>query len=159
MAAENRQLTAVRRRRLAASAVLLAATVLVAAAPDQAGVSGRWLTQTRDGVITVAPCGGALCGFVTGMVYAGAPPQDVWHRSQCGLNLLIRMRPDGDGWSGRILDPDNGHTYAAHVRLAPDGTFKLHGYVGIPLFGATQTWTRFAGGPIGPACKMAGPGR
>ena len=137
--------------------VLAAATSIAAAAPASA-VEGRWLTQTHDGVITVRVCGDALCGFITGMVYDGPPPVDAWHRPQCGLNLLIGMRPDGTGWSGRILDPDNGHTYAARVHLAPDGTFKLHGYIGIPLFGATQSWTRFRGGPIGPACKMAGPG-
>ncbi len=135
-----------------------AAAVSSAAAVPPAIVEGQWLTQTRDGVIDVRRCGEAICGFITGMVYDGAVPTDVWHRPQCGLNLLIAMRPDGDGWSGRILDPDNGHTYAAHMHLARDGTFKLHGYVGIPLFGATQTWTRFGGGPIGAACKMAGHG-
>ncbi len=138
---------------------LAAAALILCGAAPAASVEGRWLTQTRDGVISIEHCGQALCGFVTGMVYQGAAPRDVWHRSQCGLNLLIDMKPDGNGWSGRILDPDNGRTYAAHVHLAPDGTFRLHGYIGIPLFGSTQTWTRFEGGPIGPDCKMAGPGR
>ncbi len=143
----------------ALGSALWAGDAIAAPASDGPRVDGRWLTATRDGVIDVRPCGRAICGFITGMVYEGAKPTDVWHRPQCGLNLLIDMLPEGDGWSGRVLDPDNGHTYAAHVRLAPDGTFKLHGYVGISLFGATQTWTRFDGGPIGPDCKMAGRGR
>ena len=151
-----------RRRRACPVAVLLAAqfAATAAATPPRAGAfTGRWLTETRDGVIDVASCGPSLCGRIVGMVYQpGHEPQDAWHRPQCGLNLLIGMVSDGDGWSGRILDPDNGRTYAAHLRLAADGSFKLHGYIGIPLFGATQTWTRFGGGPIGPACSMRAPG-
>ncbi|MBO5995616.1 MAG: DUF2147 domain-containing protein, partial [Acetobacter sp.] len=34
------------------------------------------------------------------------------------------------------------------------GVLKLRGYVGIPIFGETHTWTRYKGGAIGPECKM-----
>jgi len=44
---------------------------------------------------------------------------------------------------GQILDPKNGKTYNCQITLSEDGkTLSVHGYVGAPLFGRTQTWTR-----------------
>jgi uncharacterized protein (DUF2147 family) len=54
------------------------------------------------------------------------------------------MKQDGDGYDGgRILDPANGKTYKSKMSLA-DGGKKLdvRGYIGMPLFGRTQTWLR-----------------
>lgn len=44
---------------------------------------------------------------------------------------------------GEILDPDSGKTYRAQIQLSDDGqTLQVRGFVGISLFGRTQTWTR-----------------
>ncbi len=140
--------------------VLLLAPLRQAAAQDIARHAqpwGLWLTQTRDGVIEVYRCGppGELCARVAGMEYADAMPTDIWHRPKCELGLMTYMQPQDDGtWSGRILDPDAGKTYAANVWMTPAGEFKLHGYIGLPIFGETQTWTRFHG-KLGPACHLA----
>jgi len=60
---------------------------------------------------------------------------------------IIRGGKKTDGkdlWEGgKILDPENGKEY--NLRLTPvDGGKRLEvrGYVGAPLFGRTQTWTR-----------------
>ena len=61
-----------------------------------------------------------------------------------GMTILRRMRRNGDEWSGgEILDPENGKTYRATMRLT-DGGKKLivRGYIGISLFGRSQTWLR-----------------
>ena len=117
---------------------------------------GLWLTQNRDGVVEVYRCGppGELCARVAGMEYAGAVPTDLWHRPKCGLALMTYMKPRPDGeWSGRILDPDAGKFYSSNVWITPGNQFKLHGYIGLPIFGETQTWTRFHG-RIGAACRL-----
>lgn len=60
------------------------------------------------------------------------------------MQILWNMRPDGDSWSGgEILDPESGKTYRAQMKLA-DGGRKLvvRGYIGLPLFGRSQTWIR-----------------
>ena len=44
--------------------------------------------------------------------------------------------------NGTIYSGENGKTYTANVSLQPDGRLRLRGYVGIPLFGETQVWTR-----------------
>lgn len=44
---------------------------------------------------------------------------------------------------GDILDPDNGKTYRLKLTLSPDGRkLEVRGYIGTPLFGRSQTWTR-----------------
>jgi uncharacterized protein (DUF2147 family) len=61
-----------------------------------------------------------------------------------GMEILRHMHADGDEWSGgEILDPENGKTYRATLKLI-DGGQKLvvRGYVGLPLFGRSQTWVR-----------------
>jgi len=61
-----------------------------------------------------------------------------------GMEILRHLRPDGDEWSGgEILDPENGKTYRAKLKLADGGqTLVVRGYIGISLFGRSQTWIR-----------------
>ena len=48
-----------------------------------------------------------------------------------------------DQWSGGSLyDPESGNTYGGRITLNPDGTLSLRGYIGISLFGRSETWTR-----------------
>ncbi len=134
-------------------AAVLACALPVAAAAETAPV-GRWLTQDRDGVIEVAPCGTGLCGRIVGMTYgAGEPmPVDVHGRPQCGL-VIFEMQPDGAHWRGRITNPEDGSEWRAELWLGEDGDLRLRGYLGIPLLGRTQSWTRFQG-RIGPGCRL-----
>jgi uncharacterized protein (DUF2147 family) len=49
-------------------------------------------------------------------------------------------------WSGgEILDPKNGKTYHSIIRLtANDQKLNVRGYIGMPLFGRSQTWLRIS---------------
>ena|SRR5437870_6972944 len=47
---------------------------------------------------------------------------------------------------GHILDPLNGKTYNCKITLVNNGTnLNVRGYLGISLFGRTQTWIRVNG--------------
>ena len=61
-----------------------------------------------------------------------------------GLVFIDGMRRSGSKYDGgTILDPETGTSYSANMKLSPDGnTLTVHGYVGIPLFGQSQTWKR-----------------
>jgi uncharacterized protein (DUF2147 family) len=50
---------------------------------------------------------------------------------------------NGSWQNGHILDPDSGDIYHAEMTVI-DGGKKLdvRGYIGISLFGRTQTWIR-----------------
>lgn len=108
---------------------------------------GQWLTEGRDAVITVSPCGAALCGRITGITLdrPDAPiPTDYQGRSQCGLTIIRDATRDGeDGWAARIMDPRNGREYRARMALDGKGRLRVRGYLGIPLFGQTEVWTPY----------------
>ena len=47
-------------------------------------------------------------------------------------------------WSGGfVLDPDNGTTYNSKVEVIDGGgKLEVRGFIGLSLFGRTQTWMR-----------------
>ena len=73
-----------------------------------------------------------------------------WHNKRIvGMTILENLRQDKNNplhWTdGEILDPMNGKTYHATVQLIDNGQrLNVRGYVGLPLFGRTQTWVRVA---------------
>jgi uncharacterized protein (DUF2147 family) len=126
------------------------------AGQEDSPATGHWLTEDHRGVIDIERCDdGKLCGRLVWMQLppeaSAKPPTDgrnpsteLRTRPLCGLVMLggfkqISEREWGDGW---IYDPENGKTYKAQMTLATDTSLKLRGYVGIPLLGETQLWTR-----------------
>ncbi|MDE2085127.1 MAG: DUF2147 domain-containing protein [Xanthomonadaceae bacterium] len=63
-----------------------------------------------------------------------------------GMTILWNFRHDGAAWDGgEVLDPESGDVYRATLHLRDGGkTLDVHGYVGIPLLGRSQIWTRVA---------------
>jgi uncharacterized protein (DUF2147 family) len=61
-----------------------------------------------------------------------------------GLVILKGFRFDGDDeWrGGDIYDPESGKTYSSYMYLKDQNTLKVRGYVGVSLFGRTETWVR-----------------
>ena len=67
-----------------------------------------------------------------------------------GMVFLENLKQDSDHpnvWTGgTILDPNNGKIYRATVQVNDNGTaLNVRGYLGISLFGRTQTWFRTGG--------------
>ena len=61
-----------------------------------------------------------------------------------GMAILTNARKDGEQYKdGEILDPENGRVYRCTLRLTDDGNkLEVRGYIGIAIFGRTQTWVR-----------------
>jgi uncharacterized protein (DUF2147 family) len=142
-------------RRSVASVVAAAALSLgVAAQAQQSPLYGPWLSENRRGVIEIYPCGEKVCGKLVWLIQPlvnGQPVLDdqnpkpeLRSRQRCNLVMLgdfHQSEPQRwtDGW---IYDPDSGKTYSATMFLESADVLKLRGYVGVPLFGETQIWTR-----------------
>ena len=109
---------------------------------------GRWVTESGNLEVEIAPCGAALCGTVVkvlanrSMADPGkALPADA--PSPLGMTILKDFKPSGDGaWQGQIFNRENGKTYDCLMSLVAADQLKIRPYVGAPLFGQTQIWRR-----------------
>ena len=148
--------------------LLLAAGLVsfaTASSAQSPSVMGVWLVEKKTAQIRIAPCpnpaNGPICGTIVhildlkgpnGQVTTEAAAND-WRnadpklrdRKVLGLTIIYNFKKTSDPNSfenGYIYNGDNGKTYDANISLLPDGTLRVRGYVGSPMFGETQIWTR-----------------
>jgi hypothetical protein len=69
-----------------------------------------------------------------------------------GLTIVKGMKRNGNKYAGgSILDPRDGTVYHAQMELSEDGQqLSVRGYLGIPLLGQTQIWTRLPDDAMAP---------
>lgn len=139
---------------------LLGASLLLnIVAVHAAGLSpiGRWTvfdddTGKPEAIIEIRDRHGALYGWVDEILDQprnAKPPRctecegDLKDAPIVGLHIVQDMRREDDVWRGHIMDPESGKTYNATLSLAEEGLkLEVRGYIGIPLFGRSQTWER-----------------
>ena len=146
-------------RALLLMVVLLLALCRAVCAASGVSPEGRWWTEKKDAIVEIYRCGSdTLCGKLLWFRIKPNDPNpqgldlrnpDPVQRSRplCGLTFMTGFRPAStpSSWEdGYIYDADNGNTYHANLLLQGDGTLSLHGYIGIPLLGASEVWTRDA---------------
>lgn len=60
-----------------------------------------------------------------------------------GLVVIKGLIKEGKEYnSGQILDPISGKVYKCFITLDGNDKLNVRGYIGISLFGRTQTWNR-----------------
>ncbi len=59
-----------------------------------------------------------------------------------GLEIISGLAYADGKWKGTIYDPESGKTYNSQIKLVNENTLELTGYVGLPMFGITETWKR-----------------
>lgn len=130
---------------IAAAAVLAASSALAQPTPHL----GRWVTESGNLEVEIAPCGDALCGTVVkvlanrSMSAAGEEMKPADTRPALGMVILSGLKPSGDGeLRGEIYNRENAKTYSASLTVAPPDQLLVRGYVGLPVFGKTQVWRR-----------------
>src|SRR3954471_4469281 len=129
------------------SVVLLAAMLIAAPAHAAAPVTGAWLTDDRDGIVEIAPCGDKICGrLVKSLVPIKGPPFDRYNpdpalrnRPIIGLPVLLALVQDDQVWRGQIYDPRRGRHYKATVERIAADKLKVRGCISIIC--RTIMWT------------------
>ena len=114
-------------------------------------IFGDW--KTPDGsVVRTFPCQGSLCIKIIsvtptapGTLDSNNPDAALRRRSLCNLVIGIGFALDGAtaASGGQLYDPESGKTYRGKIDLTGD-ILKLRGYIGLALFGRTETWERAA---------------
>ncbi len=130
----------------------------IASPEADAAPYGLWLTQSGRAIVRIAPCDAApekACGRIAwlrepldaeGRVKTDRNNQDEARRGAplCSTELVKGFdRADDGTWSGKIYNPRDGSSYAAKITPNTDHLL-LRGYVLVPIFGKSQTWTRVA---------------
>lgn len=58
------------------------------------------------------------------------------------LLKAFEFKGNGSYENGTIYDPESGSTYNCVISMPDKNTLEVRGYVGVSLFGRTDTWTR-----------------
>ena len=142
--------------KIALVTVILLTAFTVVGQPASSPV-GLWQTVNergeREGLVRIVEVAGELRGAVV-EVYSPPAPNAQPLCEACsgerknqpvvGMQILAGLRWDGEQYSGgEILDPDNGKVYRCLLRVIDEGRrLEVRGYIGVSLFGRTQTWLR-----------------
>jgi uncharacterized protein (DUF2147 family) len=120
----------------------IAAAGLAGAAQAADPVLGAWKTQADDngkfGVVTLEPCGQAICGTITRAYDAAGQPIA---SPTVGRRMIWDMVPAGGGAyeGGKVWAPDRDKVYNSRMTLSGD-RLKVEGcIIGICR---GQTWAR-----------------
>lgn len=126
-------------------------------------LEGLWLTQNGKGIVAFRSCaesGGAenaVCGHMQWVAEphdasgalkldANNPDTELQSRPLCALHLIGDLVQSAGGrWeNGWVYNPRNGKRYDVRIDVTSETELKMRGFLGIALFGKTQTWTRVA---------------
>ncbi len=144
------------------SVVLSALSTAVMADGMANKIHGLWVDNKdpdrQKFAVMVEDCGSKVCGSLywlkKPLSSTGQPKRDKHNpnealrdRPLCGLQILTGFQHINDTlWQdGEIYNPDDGLTFSSTMKLSPEGTLKIRGYVGISLFGKTLEWVRPSG--------------
>ncbi len=146
---------------LAVPFVLLAlAPALAADNPD--AILGQWLNGKKTAHIEIDKANGKYFGKIVWLKEPTYPADD--KKGMAGQPKVDRENPDpslrkrpildlvilrdfvyagGNRWEqGRVYDPENGKDYKCKMTLTSPDTLEVRGFVGVSLFGRTETWAR-----------------
>jgi uncharacterized protein (DUF2147 family) len=136
-------------RSAAVFSLLLCSTAFAALDAPAKGVLGDWKTPLGS-VVRIEPCGGAVCLKIVKLP-ANAPETTdklnpsagLRQRPLCALKIGTGFHEDDPAHlsGGHLYDPISGHTYRGTI-TSTGSALRLRGYIGIPLFGRSQTWHR-----------------
>ncbi len=128
------------------TAFMLSVTAAAAAEP----IAGRWLTEERDAIIEIKPCGSTTCGTITRFLVpppdginqrdVNNPDPELRRRRLLGLPVLTQFREESSLWRGRIYDPKSGKSYRSVIRRIGPNTLEVKGCIG--PFCQAQTWRK-----------------
>lgn len=128
----------------------LTLTTGVRAQKQQTAILGEWLSPKKDTRVLIYRQGETYFGRITWGTGSSLrdeknPDPALRSRNVVGLAILQNFSYNGDGtWTeGTIYDPREGKMYSCKMTLKDANNLSIRGYVGVSLFGRSETWSRF----------------
>lgn len=129
------------------STLILHANSFANSGPD--AILGEWLSQEKDGKISIYKQGDKFYGKIIwsktpGKKDSNNPDPKLRSRDLINAVILEDFKFKGSSWEeGKIYDPKSGKTYDCILKVKENNkVLDIRGYVGVPMFGRTSTWTR-----------------
>jgi uncharacterized protein (DUF2147 family) len=122
-------------------------------------IIGTWWNQERDGQIEIYKSGATYAGKLTWMKNQNDPTTGKLLLDKKNPDRKLRSKPllgsdlmygfafskEDKEWSnGKIYDGRKGKTYKCRIKINPDQTLKVTGYIGASWMGLGETnvWTK-----------------
>ena len=151
---------------MAGAAMSISAIVIAAPASDPTSAVGLWeqvdeKTGQPESWFKITERNGVYSGNIVKIFFKPGEDEN-WTCEKCegdekgkpvlGLALIKGMKRNGNAYEeGTIMDPRDGAVYRALMKLSPDGQkLEVRGYLGISLFGRSQTWNRLPDSALAP---------
>jgi len=146
----------------------LNAEARAAPAGGEASAVGLWeqvdeKTGKAESWFNIVEKDGVYIGTIVKMFpKPGDPPPETFRCTKCegaekdapvlGLALIKAMKRKGLNYEdGTIMDPRDGSVYRALMQVSPDGKkLEVRGYLGVAMFGRSQTWNRLPDNAMDP---------
>jgi len=143
------------------SALLITASLCAAGSGPDA-IVGKWWNQEKTSQIEIFKHGGKYVGRIVWLkdpLYPANDPEGMGGKSKVdrdnpdpskkkqpllGMVMVWGFSPRGENlWeNGFIYDPREGKTYKCKMTLKSPDVLDVRGFIGLSLFGKTNTWTR-----------------
>jgi uncharacterized protein (DUF2147 family) len=112
-------------------------------------ILGEWISEPKDGKITIFKQGDRYFGKITwgktpGKKDVNNPDARLKNREIVGSVILKDFTFTGSSWEkGTIYDPHSGKTYDCILKVKDNNQkLEIRGFVGMAMFGRTSTWSR-----------------
>lgn len=136
-------------RRLTALLAPVAVAAMPIAAHAAEPITGQWLTQSGNAIVTISPCGAGVCGRITRIIRPDPkgdgtdrlnPDPALRSRPVLGLQIIPGFTDAGKDWRGQIYSPEAGRAYKGYLSKQADGSLKVTGCIAAFLC-QNQKWT------------------
>ncbi|MFA5968740.1 MAG: DUF2147 domain-containing protein [Sphingomonas sp.] len=139
------------RRTLIAAIAVSAIAVSAIAIPAHAAapITGQWVTQSGNAIVTIEPCGASVCGKISKIIRPDPkgngtdqknPEPQLRSRPVLGLQIIPSFTDAGKDWRGQIYSPEAGRSYKGYLSRQADGSLKVTGCIAAFLC-QNQKWT------------------
>lgn len=118
-------------------------------------ILGKWKTiddetGKQKGVVEIYEMDGKVYGKIIEIIEADHRHQKCTkcegadkNKPILGLVIIKGLTKNGDFYDGgKVIDPKTGESYHCKIMLKGKDKLIVRGYIGIPLFGRSQTWIR-----------------
>jgi len=133
---------------------LLTAISFAGFAQNKDAILGKWINSSGEAHVEITKRSDKYFGKIVWLKEPkddkGAtktdlknPDENLKSKPILGLEILRNFVFDNGKWTdGKIYDPKSGKTYSCNMTMQGNDILNMRGYVGVSLFGRSETWKR-----------------